>query len=460
MIGSSLSGILLRQMILRHLFGCLLIAGIAISAVSVNAEDTPAAVDSPPASTKHSYSEQNWGIAIGIRYAEIPFATDSGDRSVTDVVPLMFFDNQYFYIRGLEAGIKFINTEQLKLNTLLRYRWFDIPEAVQNQVKGDAWDSGVQLRYQIGDWDLRSEIMSDGDGRVYMGIGFDTSWGNKYAAIYPYIGIRIKSADFNTKYYGFDQEYLNSGVELHASIEGRYHLMSNLYAIGRLGGTILDKSARKSSFVKKGKTWEAYAGIGFFNNPATPDNHTLRSSAYIRIAHGDATPSNIGEILGGHKVDDSYHNQLSSLFFGYPLTDSLFGAPVDLYLTPGIVYHHQSAVQESFYEYVVGVKGYYTIKWPVRWRLGLAEGLSYSSQINYIERTELEAKGYRPSKVLNYLDLSVDVNIGDIFNSKSLRNTWFGYGIHHRSGIFETSSQFGRIKGGSNYTTLYVQQHF
>ena len=111
-----------------------------------------------------------------------------------------------------------------------------------------------------------------------------------------------------------------------------------------------------------------------------------------------------------------------------------------------------------FYEYALGIKADYTITWPVRWRIGVAEGLSYSSQISYVERTELEAKGYRPSKLLNYLDFTVDINVGDIFSAKSLRNTYFGYSIHHRSGIFETGSQFGRIKGGSNYTTLYLQQ--
>ena len=433
-----------------HLLGWVLVLCSAISPVSVWAE----------ADNKGEYTEQNWGIAIGMRYAEIPFVTASGDRTVTDVVPLMFFDDKHFYISGLEAGVKLINTDQFKFNALLRYRWFDIPADVQNQVRGDAWDGGVQLRYRMGDWDLRSEFMTDGDARFYADVGFDTTLGDKYATLYPYIGVRIKTSDFNTKYYGFDQEYIEGGAELRAYVEGRYHLVSNLYVIGRLGGTVLDKNAHKSSFVLRGSTWDAYAGIAFFNNPDTPPEHALRNNAYLRVAHGDATPSNLGEILGGHKVDDPYHNQLTSLFYGYPLTDELFGLPLDLYLTPGLVYHHHSEVQESFYEYVVAVKAYYTIKWPVRWRLGLAEGLSYSSQINYIEQTELAAKGYRPSKVLNYLDLSVDINIGDILHRNSLRNTWLGYSIHHRSGIFEAGSQFGRIKGGSNYTTFYLQQHF
>jgi outer membrane protein len=407
-----------------------------------------------------TYAEQDWGIAMGMRYAEIPYGTPNGDRTVADIVPLLYFDNDYFYIRGLEGGVKFVNREKWKVNGIVRYRFFDIPAAYQNQVRGDAWDGGAQIRYNLGDWDLRTEFMGDGDGNPYVDVGFDTELGDKYATLYPYIGLRLKSTAFNTKYYGFNLEDVSGGADIRAYIGGRYHLVSNLYLMGRLGGRILDSNARDSSFVQKSSTWEAYAGIAFFNNPDKPRQSSLRNNSYLRLAHGEATPSNLGEILKGHREDDPYHNKLTSLFYGYPLTDDLFGLPLDIYLVSGLVYHHSSEVQDSFNEYALGIKADYTFKWPVRWRIGAAEGLSYASQVSYVERTELEAKGYRPSKLLNYLDFTIDINIGDIFNARSLKKTYFGYSIHHRSGIFETGSQFGRIKGGSNYTTFYLQQHF
>ncbi|MDF5089150.1 MipA/OmpV family protein, partial [Vibrio parahaemolyticus] len=43
---------------------------------------------------------------------------------------------------------------------------------------------------------------------------------------------------------------------------------------------------------------------------------------------------------------------------------------------------------------------------------------------------------------------------------KSWNNMWVGYSLHHRSAIFESASQFGRIKGGSNYNTIYFQFEF
>ena len=79
--------------------------------------------------------------------------------------------------------------------------------------------------------------------------------------------------------------------------------------------------------------------------------------------------------------------------------------------------------------------------------------------MTYIEATEMKEKGYEPSELLNYLDFSLDVNLGDIFGEK-LDQWWLGYSIHHRSAIFESSSRFGRIKGGSNYNSAYLQWHF
>jgi outer membrane protein len=163
---------------------------------------------------------------------------------------------------------------------------------------------------------------------------------------------------------------------------------------------------------------------------------------------------------------------MTSLFYGHPVADSLFGVQsLDVYLTPGFVYHHEADPytdpdsgitydQQPTQEYVLAMKLYWNIKWPTNWRIGAAEGLSYTKEITNLEQREMDNKGYRPSNLLNFIDISLDFSIGDLFNSAQLRDLWFDYSLHHRSAIFETSSAFGRIKGGSNYNTLYLQYHF
>ncbi len=92
--------------------------------------------------------------------------------------------------------------------------------------------------------------------------------------------------------------------------------------------------------------------------------------------------------------------------------------------------------------------------------MGASEGLSYVNDIPYVEETQLGKKGYKPSNLLNYLDFSADINLGDITGGETMKHWWLGYGIHHRSAIFESAQHFGRIKGGSNFQTVYLQWHY
>ena len=54
----------------------------------------------------------------------------------------------------------------------------------------------------------------------------------------------------------------------------------------------------------------------------------------------------------------------------------------------------------------------------------------------------------------------MDINVGDLFNSRSLRNTYVGAGVSHRSGIFGSSQLLGNVSGGSNYIYGYVETGF
>ena len=84
--------------------------------------------------------EKNWGLAVGIRHAVIPFKAK--DDSVQDFIPLMFYDGDIFFIRGLSGGIKLYNKNEWQFSLLARYRYFDIPSEYQNLAQGIALDFG------------------------------------------------------------------------------------------------------------------------------------------------------------------------------------------------------------------------------------------------------------------------------------------------------------------------------
>ena len=457
----------------------------------------------------HAYevAEKDWGIAVGIRSAKIAYPAEE-DR-VDDFIPLMFYDGDIFFIRGLTGGAKLYNEDKWQFSLIGRYRYFDIPQDYQNLVQGNALDAGGQLKYRItDDFETNIEIMSDDYGRFYSALDTRYHWESGSWELFPYATLRLKSADFNDHYYGLDgfvdpndiantiDNKIGSGVDLTLGSEIRYHVISNFYLLGRAQLTTLDSNTRDSATIENGTYGEIYLGIAFFNDKTKAKSSSLKAKPYIRVAHGWATPSNIGDILALDSVDDEQNNQLTSIFYGHPVADSLFGIEaLDIYMTLGYVYHQSSDPYSQTIEpgtgintlefaglggntcdginpctisydlqptneYVLGIKAYYNIKWPVHWRLGVAEGISYIETVSNIEQREMDKKGYRSSNLMNYLDFTADFSLGDTFNAPSINDLYFGIGIHHRSSIFESSSAFGRIKGGSNYNSLYLQYHF
>jgi outer membrane protein len=78
----------------------------------------------------------------------------------------------------------------------------------------------------------------------------------------------------------------------------------------------------------------------------------------------------------------------------------------------------------------------------------------------YLERQSIEQKNPNTSKLLNYLDVSIDVSVGDLLRVKRLENTFLGFAVIHRSGVFGFSDLFGAVNGGSNYNSVYVETLF
>ena len=410
--------------------------------------------------------EQDWGIAAMYRMATVPYDTRDGDQSVSTFVPMMFFQNKHLFIDGIEAGLFLFNEpeQEWRISALTRLRFVDIPASLQNANQGDAVDFGAQLRYRMDEqWSFDTEIMSDDEFRFHGNLRLSAQFESGDWDINPALTVRIKDADFNSTYYAFSEytnERIGPGVDANIGFDARYHVASNLYLLGAASVTVLDSEAYRSRAVEERTQGELFVGFGFFRDKTKAPKSALSNKRYLRLAHGWGTPSNIGEIFSLNREKDPYNNQLTSVFYGHPLTDELFGLPLDIYLTPGLVHHWSSSVQSSSTEYVAAIKAYYTFEWPTTWRFGFAEGLSYIDNITYIEQSEMERKGYTANHLLNYLDFSFDVNVGELFNNRELKKLWFGYSLHHRSAIFEKASQFGRIKGGSNYNTVYLQYDF
>jgi len=403
------------------------------------------------------YSEQNWGVGIAYRSATVPYVTEKnvGNGSV----PMLFFENEYIFLDGIESGLKLYESDEWRFSAISRVHFVDIPEQYQNILKTDTNDVGFQLQYKLkNEQFIDLESMSDLYGRLFYNLRYGAYFENGSLEYRPSVQLQWNTSKYNSYYYGLDQEHISSGFDTLIGVDARYHVWSNLYLLGKVQARFLGENARNSVYIEDDIDADLYLGFGFFNDKNKPNKAVLDISPYLRVAHGWATPSNLGEIISGNIKKDPYNNQLTSLFYGYPLTDEFFGFLWDVYLTPGFVYHHSSEVQDATEEYVLAIKGYYTFPLPWKVRFGVAEGISYISDAIYIEQAEMDEKDQRANNLLNYLDFSLDLHLGDLFGEK-LDDIWLGYSIHHRSATFD-SLRFGRKHGGSNYNSVYLQWHY
>lgn len=420
---------------------------------------------------KFATPKSPWGLAAVMRTAQIPFNTE--DRSVSSFVPMMFYEGDRAYLRGLDGGIHLWKDGQdQELNVLGRLRFVDIPEVFQNKVQGDSGDFGIQYHRDFEQAWWEAEAMSDTDGKWYLSgrIGTSGQLGENF--LYnPSLEMRFLSSGFTSRYFALTSATGEDGdgaFQISPGISWRYHLFSDVFLLGSLRYTWFSSEITDLSSIGEDGVAEAMIGFGFFQDTdsaqflgrpyaASRNGKDLKAKPYVRVAHGWGTSSDLGEILNGDIENDEFNNQMTSIFYGHPLTDDLFGAPIALYVSPGIAYHYSSEVQSPTYELILKIKAYYTIHWPIRWRIGAAEGLSWIEEVSYLERINMESKDYRPSQLMNYIDLSLDLNVGDLLRADSMKHIWAGVAVHHRSSIFESASQFGRIGGGSNYPSIYLQ---
>jgi outer membrane protein len=181
---------------------------------------------------------------------------------------------------------------------------------------------------------------------------------------------------------------------------------------------------------------------------------------YYRIAGGLATDTDLQKIVRGDLEIDDRHTGILGFELGKPLVEDVYGLPVDLVAKVGLIRHFERGLQDDFNQYTLSIKAYYK-KFPwsnkIRTRLGLANGLSYADQIPFVERESLEGRKRNTSHLLHHMDLSFDMNLGDIFNSKTLKDCFFGIAISHRSGMFGKVSFYGDVDGGSNYNMFSIE---
>ena len=125
-----------------------------------------------------------------------------------------------------------------------------------------------------------------------------------------------------------------------------------------------------------------------------------------------------------------------------------------------MTHHNDSGLQANGVQLDLFMKAFYSgFPWSgrVKTRLGFGAGVSAAQRVPYIEASSQAANGKPSSRLLQYLDPTLDVSLGDLLGSHALKDTYIGFGVSHRSGIFGSSQLLGNVNGGSNYIYTYIE---
>jgi outer membrane protein len=189
----------------------------------------------------------------------------------------------------------------------------------------------------------------------------------------------------------------------------------------------------------------------------------FRDTWVARVNGGYATEKTLGEIsAGGVRVEDDEPG-LIGVDVGRPIVEDFRDWPIDFEWRIGLDRYFERGAQSDFWGHTLYLKAYWKAfpwgRW-LRTRIGLGEGISYTWHIPQVERDEARRHDRNTSRLLNYLDVSVDLNFGDLVRVKRLQRCWLGFLIDHRSGAFGLIDIFGSVNGGSNYNTAYLECTF
>lgn len=180
----------------------------------------------------------------------------------------------------------------------------------------------------------------------------------------------------------------------------------------------------------------------------------------FRAAYGEASVDDLGDIIIFQASAHPDNLTVYSLDGGYLLKKDMFEFPFDLYFKGGLSYFDEgdSPREEQIYEGTLYFKVYYNVDFlGNRVRAGVGEGLSYTSDVLWSEYKEAKAEGDNTSKLLNYMDFSIDFDLGRLVRYKPLQDTYIGWTLKHRSGV---AGLFHGVHGGSNYNTISIEKNF
>lgn len=416
------------------------------------------------------------GLGLVLRVENSPYR-GAGTRN--DFIPVYVYEGKRVFLEANRIGLKLNETPSARFDVFVGYRFEGFPydrmpaslAGMSNRSPGVDLGLGYQNRQPWGT--LFGEVLHDtvgGSSGSEARVGYRYDWKIGKLQLQPQLTFAARDARLNNYYYGVRPSEATplraayepgSGVNTELALSAVYRLSARWRLLGGVSARRWSSGVRASPIVENRPQLAAQLGLAYDFSPdhgAWPEGRPL----IVKALHGKSTDCDVAQVMllkcfSTNTIDQT---RITGIELGRPFVERLNGWPLDFVGYLGILQHNERGLQDKSWQASAYMKAYYYgFPWSerVRTRLGLGVGLSYAERVPYVEMRDQLARRRNSSRLLNYLDPSIDISLGDLIGVKSMSETYVGLGVSHRSGIFGTSRLFGNVNGGSNYIYSYLE---
>jgi len=402
-----------------------------------------------------------------------------GDGVRLDLLPVYLYEGKHVYLHSNRLGLKFDVDRGQRLDVFVSRRLESFPvDQIPSSLAGmtrrtTESDAGASFEQRF-DWGnvfveyLRDTSHTSGGSETRLGASYRVYRGGTW--LNPYFILSARDAKLNDYYYGVTSSEatadrpaysVGSGLNGTLGFNVRYELSRDWHLLAGVSATYWAGTVRNSPIVENRTLQLAgFGGFAYEFEPSPPRRWEDHSPLFVKLLYGRASTCNLlpaMELRCGTLATDP-KTSIAAVDVGVPFYENPDAWSFVGYI--GLLHHDEASLQPDIWQ----VNAYMKVFWwgfpwkhSVRTRVGFGAGLSYAQAVPFAEAQSQAERGRNTSKLLQYLDPTIDVSVGDLFGSKKLSETYFGVGVSHRSGIFGMAQLFDNVNGGSNYIYTYVE---
>ena len=422
------------------------------------------------------------GLGANLRLSTSPYR-DVG--TYLDLMPLYLYEGERVYLRSSRIGLKLLAGPVHRFDVLIDkrlegYPLKDRPDSLAGMdLRAQGTDAGLAYRYFSSWGTLQFQALRDisvGHKGNELRFGYEANWHSGNWQLRPSVTLAWRDGKLNDYYYGVrpveaapgrPAYSAGAGINTTVALDTSYAFSRGWRLLGGMSLTLLPPGVTESPLVGRSVLPSLYVGAAYDFGAPTRAPLEAGSPTSIKALYGKSTEDgcHLVKILTAQCFATSSTNatNIAGVQIGKPFIQNWNGWPIDWSAHLGLTHHDDHGLQQSGLQADAFLKATYSaFPWSehVATRIGFGIGLSLARRAPYIEASSQAEQGELSSRLLTYLDPTVDVSLGDLIGVRSLKHTYLGVGVSHRSGIFSSSRLLGKVDGGSNYIYTYLETAF